>query len=122
MELEIIDISETKIAVLKNSGVLINKTQDALDLLGEASYQDACKIIVQEEHLAPEFFDLKTGLAGEILQKFTNYNVQLAIVGDFSKYSSKSLRDFIFESNKQGRINFVGTLEEAKLKLSAKKL
>lgn len=32
-------------------------------------------------------------------------------------YSSKSLRDFIFESNKYGRINFVNSIEEAKDKL-----
>jgi len=57
---------------------------------------------------------LKTGLAGEILQKFSNYYVELAIVGDFSKYSSKNLQDFIYESNKVGRINFVSSVEEAK--------
>ena len=37
----------------------------------------------------------------------------LAIVGDFSKYESNSLKDFIYESNKQGRINFVPHQDEA---------
>ncbi len=59
------------------------------------------------------FFNLRTGIAGEILQKFSTYNVQLAIIGDYSKYNSKSFKDFIFESNKYRRINFVCTLEEA---------
>ena len=58
------------------------------------------------------------GIAGEILQKFSNYRVQLAIVGNFSKYSGKSLHDFIYESNKGGQIHFVNSVSEALVKLS----
>ena len=68
--------------------------------------------------LHPDFFDLKTRFAGEILQKFSNYDVKLAIVGDFSKYSSKSLRDFIYESNKGKLIFFADNLNTALMKLS----
>jgi len=60
-----------------------------------------------------DFFDLKTGLAGEILQKFSNYRVKLAIVGDFEEVKSKSLRDFIRESNRGRTVNFVNSVEEA---------
>ncbi len=63
--------------------------------------------------MTADFFDLKSGIAGEILQKFSNYLVRLAIVGDFSKYANKSLKDFIFESNKGGQINFVDSQLEA---------
>ncbi len=63
--------------------------------------------------LSPEFFQLSTGLAGEILQKFTNYHAILAIVGDFSQEQSKPLRDFIYESNKGSHIFFVETEDEA---------
>ena len=52
-------------------------------------------------------------ISNEILQKFSTYNMQLAIVGDFENLQSKSLRDFIYESNKTGRILFVKTFEEA---------
>ncbi|HEX2393920.1 MAG TPA: DUF4180 domain-containing protein [Bacteroidales bacterium] len=118
MQLDIIEINGKNIAVLKSLGVLIRETQDALDLLAEASYLNSHKIIIKEDQLTPAFFDLKNGIAGEILQKFSTYSVQLAIIGDFSKYKSKSLRDFMFESNKYGRINFVSSFEEAKEKLS----
>ena len=57
-------------------------------------------------------------MAGEILQKFTTYRVELAIIGDFSKYPGKSIRDFIYESNRYGRINFVNSREEAIEKLT----
>ncbi len=117
MEFEIIEIKGDLIAVLKSSGMIIRETQDALDLMAEASYMNSQKIILREDQLAPAFFDLKSGIAGDILQKFSTYNVRLAIVGDFSKYTSKSLKDFIFESNKYGRINFLYSLEEACEKL-----
>ncbi len=118
MEIETIQINGINIAVLRSLGILIQETQDALDLMAECTYMNSNKIIIKEDQITPAFFDLKSGIAGEILQKFSTYNVQLAIIGDFSKYTSKSLRDFIFESNKYGRINFVSSFEEAKEKLS----
>ena len=118
MEIDIIEINGKNIAVLKSTDIVITETQDALDLLAEASYLNSHKIIVKEDQLSPAFFDLKNGIAGEILQKFSTYSTQLAIIGDFSKYESKSLRDFIRESNKYGRINFVNSFEAAKVKLS----
>ena len=118
MEIDTIQINGINIAVLRSMGVLIQETQDALDLMAEAGYLNSHKIIIKEDQITSAFFDLKSGIAGEILQKFSTYNVQLAIIGDFSKYTSKSLRDFMLESNKYGRINFVNSYEEAKEKLS----
>ena len=114
MDIRIDEINGTSVAVVASTEVIINDVQDALDLLGNSSYQGASKVIIRKEHLNPDFFDLKTGMAGEILQKFSNYRQHLAIVGDFSEFTSKSLRDFIYESNKTGRIVFVGTEHEAK--------
>jgi hypothetical protein len=68
--------------------------------------------------VSEDFYNLKTGLAGEILQKFVTYYVRLAIVGDFSTYQSKSLRNFIYESNKGKHIFFLPDPEQAVEKLS----
>ena len=118
MKIEISQINDFKIAEIISEEVLINEVQDALDIMGECSFQGSAKIIVYKKNIAEDFFDLKTGIAGEILQKFSTYRVQLAVVGDFSNYTSKSLSDFIFESNKYGRINFVNSEEEAKKRLT----
>jgi hypothetical protein len=118
MRIEIHQIKEKRIAEIISENVIIKETQDALDLMAECSMQDSNKMILHEKNIIPGFFDLKTGLAGEILQKFTNYRVQLAIIGDFSKYTSKSLKDFIFESNKHGQINFLNSIDEAKERLA----
>ncbi|GAB3703989.1 DUF4180 domain-containing protein [Spirosoma flavus] len=114
MQIELATIQGTTIAEVKSDDVLIQSTDDALDILANCAYQGADKIILHQRNLAPDFFDLKTRLAGDILQKFSTYRVRLAIVGDFSSYTSKSLRDFIFESNKGTQVNFVPTVEEAK--------
>ena len=66
-----------------------------------------------KESLDERFFDLKTGVAGEMLQKFSNYSFRLAIVGDFSCYASKSLRDFMYECNNGSLVFFVGGIQAA---------
>lgn len=113
MEIRIFVSGEFSIAELISDQIEINDQQDALDIMADAGYQGANRLIVYEKNLHPDFFDLKTRLAGEILQKFSTYKAYLAIVGDFSKYPGKSLKDFIYESNKVGRINFVTKKEDA---------
>ncbi|MCF8380049.1 MAG: DUF4180 domain-containing protein [Bacteroidales bacterium] len=102
-----------KVAELKSPDFLLNGLDDFLDLMGNANYLGAERILIHKTNLKPEFFDLKTRMAGEILQKFSTYNLKLAIVGDFSNIESRSLRDFIRESNRVGRILFLKTIEEA---------
>ena len=118
MNIHIQQINNTPIAFILSGNVEINNVDQALDLLGNASHKGVYKIVLNASQITPLFFDLKTGIAGDILQKFSNYNMQLAIVGDFSRYESKSLADFIRESNKAGRIFFVNTMEEATEKLT----
>lgn len=92
----------------------ITSTQDILDLMAELWFLGQCSgMILYKESLDARFFDLKTGFAGEILQKFSNYNFRLAIVGDFSKNKSKSLRDFIFECNNGNLVFFVDDVDAA---------
>jgi ABC-type branched-subunit amino acid transport system substrate-binding protein len=81
--------------------------------MGNANYLGAEKIIIAKSNLPNNFLDLKTKVAGEILQKFSTYNQKLAIIGDFSSYESKSLNDFIRESNKVGRVLFISDKDEA---------
>lgn len=114
MEISIRDYKGKAIAEIKSDGVLIKNAQDALEILANCAYQGATNLILEQHQVSDEFFDLKTGLAGDVLQKFSNYQSRLAIVGDFSIYTSKSLKDFIRESNRMGRIRFVGTFEEAR--------
>jgi hypothetical protein len=91
----------------------IGSAQDALDLMATAVYDGCSALMVPKEALPETFFQLRTGFAGEVLQKFSNYRMKLAIIGDFGVYESKSLKDFIYECNKGRQVFFKGTREEA---------
>lgn len=102
------------IALVRSQELLITDVQSALDLMATVRYETDCdRIIINKSAICEEFFDLKTKLAGEILQKFINYYVKIAIIGDFSIYSSKSLKDFIYESNNGKNIFFLSNEEQA---------
>ncbi len=83
MKIETLLVNDKKIANLISEDVFINSTDDALELLGNLYYQDYDELIIHKQNIMADFFNLKNGIAGEILQKYSTYWVQLAIVGDF---------------------------------------
>lgn len=102
-----------QVAEVVSDEIIIRSAEEALDLMGSLYYQGFDKIILYQKNLSADFFDLENGMAGEILQKFSNYRMRLAVVGDFSHHSRKSVRDFIYESNQGRQVNFVSTVAEA---------
>ncbi|OMD43211.1 cytoplasmic protein [Paenibacillus borealis] len=107
------------IAVVSSSEVLIGDVQSALNFIATVRYETDCdRIVLNQSNVSDSFFDLKTRLAGEILQKFINYQVKLALVGDFSIYTSQSLKDFIYECNRGNDFLFMPTEQQAIEKLS----
>ncbi|MBB6214290.1 hypothetical protein HNQ80_000359 [Anaerosolibacter carboniphilus] len=119
MEITVIKENDIKIAIVSSNEILITDVQSSLDFIGTVSYETGCnRIILNKSAICEEFFHLKTRLAGEIMQKFINYHIKIAIVGDYSVYSSKSLKDFIYESNQGKDIFFVSNEKQAIEKLS----
>jgi hypothetical protein len=108
------NLKSGQVAELLPDSINITNADDILQLMVDAGYsQSAQGMIIHANSLPAEFFKLKSGIAGDILQKFSNYRMKLAIVGDFSNIKSMSLRDFIRESNNRKIISFVSTLNEA---------
>jgi hypothetical protein len=94
---------------LDPSGPVIVDGQSVVDIIGETWDQHADLLVVPVERLAPEFFRLSTGLAGDVLQKFVNYGYRVAIVGEIDAYlsASSALRDFVRESNSGRHVWFL---------------
>lgn len=109
------------VAEFSDDRMVIANADDMPDILGELGMNDCNRIIIHEKNLHKNFFNLSTRIAGDILQKFSNYRVRLAIVADLSKFSSKSLNDFVRESNKGNLVFFTYDLESAYQKLAEKK-
>lgn len=113
MQIQTHNLTDTAIAEIISDKIIIENAEDALDLLGNIYYQGFDRMIIHQKNITPNFFDLKNKMAGEILQKFSTYRVRLVIVGDFSKFTSKSLNDFIYESNNGKQVNFLSSVSDA---------
>lgn len=110
MNIKIID----NIAVINSNDVIIKDVASAVDFVMDIKYQTNCdKIALNKSAVTEDFFILSNGLAGEILQKFVNYGIKFAIYGDYSKYTSKPLKDFVYESNQGTDAFFVATEDKA---------
>lgn len=102
-----------KLIIVGANTILIKDSQSTLDLLLSLAYEyQTNKIILLKSVITEDFFELRTKIAGAILQKCTNYHLELAIVGDYSSYTSKALKDFMYESHQSGICFFVETPEQ----------
>jgi hypothetical protein len=105
-----VKMHENNIAEIIDDKIILKEAADVLDLF----FGNNCStIMLKKENIIEHFFNLSTGIAGEILQKVSNYRKRLAIIGDFENVESKALRDFMYESNRTKQILFVKTKEEA---------
>lgn len=120
MQDAILDIQGTRVLVLATEGAKLADGASAQDFLGEAWSQDADLLAVPVSRLGEGFLDLSTRMAGEVVQKFVNYRLRLAIVGDISARcaQSQSLRDFVYESNGGRALWFVSDLDTLRQRLS----
>ncbi|MDG9702991.1 DUF4180 domain-containing protein [Streptomyces sp. DH37] len=106
-------IHGTPVLMCADEGGTIGE-REALDLIGDAGYQGARWVAVPAGRLDEDFFRLRTGVAGEIVQKFANYRLGLAVVGDVSARTaaSASLRDFVRECDRGRQTWFVANEAE----------
>jgi len=111
------------VAVLRCAadGPLLDGEQAALDLVGDALGR-ADLVVVPVARVAPAFFVLAGGVAGAVVQKFVNYRLRLAIVGDVDEYvaGSTALRDFVRECNRGTQTWFVADETELAARLRAR--
>ncbi|MFC3833046.1 MULTISPECIES: DUF4180 domain-containing protein [Deinococcus] len=71
-------------------------------------------LILTEHDVAPEFFDLRSGLAGETFQKFTNYRVPVAVVvPDAAAYGGR-FAELVHEHRRHPLIRIVSSEAEAR--------
>ena len=122
MNIEKITKNGKTVAVITSDSKVITDVQSALDLIMTVKYElDTNLIAIEKGAVIEDFFILSRGIAGKILEKFITYQAKIAIFGDYSKYTSKPLRDFIYESNNGKDVFFTATKEQAVKKLSAER-
>ena len=120
MRIEYIKENGVTIAVVTGEEKVVTDAASALELAMSAKYETgADRLAIDKRVIAEDFFILSTGLAGEVLQKFINYHIKAAIWGDYTRYTSKPLRNFIYESNQGKDVFFLDTREAAIEKLAS---
>jgi len=108
------DLDAVRIFECAAEGPALSNSQHAVDVIGEARANGATLVVIPAARLDPGSFKLRTGIAGDMVQKFVTYRVRLAIIGDFSElaFKSETLRDFIDEANRGDAIWFLAGLDE----------
>ncbi|WP_405009034.1 DUF4180 domain-containing protein [Kitasatospora sp. NBC_01539] len=102
------------VLVCDADGAPIATEQDALDHLVGVAFGRAEVVAVPTGRLDGRFFDLSSGLAGQVVQKFATYRLHLVVVGDISRElaASSALPDLVRESNRGRHVWFVADLDE----------
>ena len=98
-----------RVQFLDEEGPILETSEQTSDLIGNAWYEHVDLIAVPVVRLTPEFFRLRSQFAGEFIQKFVNYRLKLAVIGDVSEFTlaSDALRDFVWESNRGEHVWFL---------------
>ncbi|MEU4547990.1 DUF4180 domain-containing protein [Nonomuraea dietziae] len=101
-----------QVLICDPAGPPITTLQDATDLIG-ATFLGAQLVAIPADRLDERFFTLSTRFAGEIMQKFVNYRLRLAVIGDISRHlqASSALRAFVHESNQADHVWFLPDLD-----------
>ncbi|MGO1052761.1 DUF4180 domain-containing protein [Crossiella sp. CA198] len=102
-------------------GPPLGTERDAADLIGEAWSRQARLIAIPVSRLAEGFFRLETRALGEFTQKFVNYRVRLAFLGDISEHVQRSpaLASYVREINRGNQIWFLADRAELDQRLGA---
>lgn len=110
----LLDLHAVAVLACAPDGPVLRSDADALDLVTQAMEHRADLVLLPAERLPDEFFTLRTGLAGAVVQKLVNYGLRLAVVGDIADHLARStaLRDFVGEANRSRQVWFVATREE----------
>jgi len=103
---------ERRIVVASDSGISIRSFSDISDAIGVCI--SAWGLILTENDLAPEFFDLRSGLAGELFQKFINYKKRVAIVLPDPEAYGERFGELAYEHRSHSMIRFFHSKDEAK--------
>lgn len=97
-----------------------DKAMLANDLIGLAWEHEASVVAVAVKAMPAQFYELRSGLLGEVTQKFANYRLHLVVLGDVSERvaASKAFRDYVHEANGGRTLWFVRDVDALESRLT----
>ena len=102
--------SARKIIIASDRGLLIRCRDDISDAVGASLGR---RLILSEGDLGPDFFELRTGLAGELIQKFVNYRVRVAVIVPIPDAHGERFAELAYEHATHPTVRFLRSVDEA---------
>ena len=96
----------------------VRNADDAATVLQECLSRRVDRMMLYAENLPDRFFDLSSGEAGAILQKFRNYNIRLAVVCSPSMQLSRRFGEMVEEERRGRNFGLFETRDSARQWLS----
>jgi len=113
MEYQIIEQENIRFLECGQDQNLISGEPEALDLVGACGGELVDTVLIYSDNLPPEFFELKSGLAGRIMLKFSNYRIRVAAVIPNDQISQGHFEEMVSETNRGNQFRVFPTREAA---------
>ncbi len=95
------------------------------DSLLSAAWEHCAQLVaIDASCLDESFFQLSSGLAGRLVQRFVNYRMPLAILGQLGRHldASRALTDYVRESNRGNTVWFLDHFADLESRLGSNAL
>jgi len=115
MDTSLIEHTGPPILVTGPGGGMLESENDALDLVAACGEAGVWNLLVLPEVLPEAFYDLKTGLAGAVMLKLSNYRIRVALVVPEEKAAQGRFGEMALEANRSNREMHVFTEKERAL-------
>lgn len=113
MNLELVNVNgKTYLSVVSPQGALKTE-QDALELIAACSENETNLVLFQPQTISDDFFKLKTGLAGTVLQKLVTYRIKAAVIISDEQQIRGKFKELLTESKKGNNFMVFYDIEEA---------
>lgn len=113
MNYQIVEVVNSKYIELISAITPLSTEKDALDLVSLSMEHGTNLLMVHYPVLSQDFFKLKTGVAGAIIQKLINYNIKAAAVIPQEFIQKGRFKEMALEANKGNHFRMYGSKEEA---------
>lgn len=113
MNYKVIEKNNKKYIELASAETPLLTEQNALDVMAACYENETYLVILHSDALTDDFFKLRTGLAGQLLQKFANYRIKVAIVIAADKKINGKFKELQAELSKGNELRTFNSLAEA---------
>jgi hypothetical protein len=120
MEIKLLEKAGKKFVELVPGKTILRNEQDTVDLIGLCGENGTNRVMFHAENLTPEFFDLSTRVAGDMLQKFVNYYMKVAAVITPDYIKSARFKEMVMETNYSNEFRVFSDRDKAETWLTDK--